>query len=152
MAVESYASPQRHNHCWPRSRNIRTRPPQLKAMFMKLFSLQVYPKYFLSILEHSIGRMSADEKRYIPESDFTTIYWKARIYVALYAIVIGFAVYERSVLPLMFVGLTNLFGGWLMPIYGLTQHAGLAENVLDHRLNCRTVYMNPDQPRTCTGI
>ena len=30
-----------------------------------------------------------------------------------------------------------------MPIYGNTQHAGLAENVLDHRLNCRTVYMNP---------
>ncbi len=29
-----------------------------------------------------------------------------------------------------------------MPIYGLTQHAGLAENVLDHRLNCRTVYTN----------
>ena len=29
-----------------------------------------------------------------------------------------------------------------MPIYGNTQHAGLAENVLDHRLNCRTVYMN----------
>ena len=26
---------------------------------------------------------------------------------------------------------------------GLTQHAGLAEDVLDHRLNCRTVYMNP---------
>ena len=24
-----------------------------------------------------------------------------------------------------------------------TQHAGLAEDVLDHRLNCRTVYMNP---------
>jgi fatty acid desaturase len=23
------------------------------------------------------------------------------------------------------------------------QHAGLAENVLDHRRNCRTVYMNP---------
>jgi Na+-transporting NADH:ubiquinone oxidoreductase subunit F len=30
----------------------------------------------------------------------------------------------------------------LMVVYGLTQHAGLAENVLDHRLNCRTVYMN----------
>ena len=26
---------------------------------------------------------------------------------------------------------------------GFTQHAGLAEDVLDHRLNCRTVYMNP---------
>ncbi len=30
-----------------------------------------------------------------------------------------------------------------MVIFGLTQHAGLAEDVLDHRLNCRTVYMNP---------
>ena len=26
---------------------------------------------------------------------------------------------------------------------GMTQHAGLAENVTDHRLNTRTVYMNP---------
>ena len=30
-----------------------------------------------------------------------------------------------------------------MVVYGVTQHAGLAENVLDHRLNTRTVYMNP---------
>ena len=42
----------------------------------------------------------------------------------------------------MFIGLPTLYGAWLMPIYGYTQHAGLAENVLDHRLNCRTVYMN----------
>jgi fatty acid desaturase len=26
---------------------------------------------------------------------------------------------------------------------GLTQHSGLAEDVTDHRLNSRTVYMNP---------
>ena len=26
---------------------------------------------------------------------------------------------------------------------GLLQHGGLAEDVLDHRLNSRTVYMNP---------
>ena len=56
---------------------------------------------------------------------------------------IGLAIYYRSILPLMFIGLPNFYGAWLMPIYGHTQHAGLAENVLDHRLNCRTVYMNP---------
>jgi MocE subfamily Rieske [2Fe-2S] domain protein len=43
----------------------------------------------------------------------------------------------------MFIGLPSIYGAWLMPIYSLTQHAGLAENVLDHRINCRTVYMNP---------
>ncbi len=29
-----------------------------------------------------------------------------------------------------------------MIVHNTTQHAGLAEDVLDHRLNCRTVYMN----------
>ncbi|MDE3149586.1 MAG: NADH:ubiquinone reductase (Na(+)-transporting) subunit F, partial [Acidobacteriota bacterium] len=75
--------------------------------------------------------------------EFPKIYRKARIYVAIYAAVIALSIYERSILPLMFVGLTNFFGTWLLPVYSLTQHAGLAENVLDHRLNCRTVYMNP---------
>jgi MocE subfamily Rieske [2Fe-2S] domain protein len=43
----------------------------------------------------------------------------------------------------MYVGLSNMYGAWLMVVFGYTQHAGLAENVLDHRLDCRTVYMNP---------
>jgi len=41
------------------------------------------------------------------------------------------------------IGLPSFYGAWLLVIFGLTQHAGLAEDVLDHRLNCRTVYMNP---------
>ena len=36
-----------------------------------------------------------------------------------------------------------MYGKWHETIVGLTQHAGLAENVTDHRLNTRTVYMNP---------
>ena len=43
----------------------------------------------------------------------------------------------------MYIGLPSFYGAWLHIITGLTQHAGLAEDVLDHRLNCRTVYMNP---------
>ena len=44
----------------------------------------------------------------------------------------------------MYVGvLPTMYGGWLTVYFGVTQHAGLADNVLDHRLNSRTVYMNP---------
>jgi MocE subfamily Rieske [2Fe-2S] domain protein len=117
-------------------------PPDLSAVLMKFFNISTYPKYFKAILMHSFGRMSAEERTFIPESEFPKIYRKARIYVALYAAVILLSIFERSILPLLFVGLTNLFGSWLMPIYTLTQHSGLAENVLDHRLNCRTVYLN----------
>jgi Na(+)-translocating NADH:ubiquinone oxidoreductase F subunit len=119
------------------------RPPDLKAIAMTFFNLRVYAKYFPALLRHCSGRMSADEMSFIPATEFGRVYRNARIYAAIYATAIALSIYERSVLPLMLVGFTNFFGTWLMPIYGFTQHAGLAENVLDHRLNCRTVYMNP---------
>ncbi len=118
------------------------RPPDLKAIVMSFFNLRVYAKYFRRILLHSAGRMAAEEKTYIPEVEFPKVYRKARIYVAIYAVVIALSIISRSILPLLLVGMTNLFGTWLTVTYGYTQHAGLAENVLDHRLNCRTVYMN----------
>ncbi len=119
------------------------RPPDIKALILGFFNLGVYPKYFKNILLHSIGRMTPDEQTFVPESEFPNVYFRARIYVLIYAAVIAACVASSSLLPLFLVGLPNLFGSWLMVVYGLTQHAGLAENVLDHRLNCRTVYMNP---------
>jgi Na+-transporting NADH:ubiquinone oxidoreductase subunit F len=119
------------------------RPPNFRAIVMSFFNLGSYPIYFRRIVIHSFGRMMADERTFIPEIEFKKVYLRARFYVAIYAAVIGLSIYSRSILPLLFVGLTNVFGTWLMVVYGLTQHAGLAENVLDHRLNCRTVYMSP---------
>ena len=118
------------------------RPPEVKKIVMAFFNLGVYPKYFRHILLHCVGRMSADEKTYIPATEYPKIYRRARIYVAIYSAVIAVSIYTRSLLPLLLIGFANLFGTWLLVTYGLTQHAGLAENVLDHRLNCRTVYMN----------
>jgi MocE subfamily Rieske [2Fe-2S] domain protein len=119
------------------------RPPDLIAFALSFFSLKVIPKYFQQVLLHASGRLSAEEKTFIPESEYEEVYLRARIYLLIYAGVLGLAICERSLLPPMFIGLPTLYGSWLMPIYGYTQHAGLAENVLDHRLNCRTVYMNP---------
>jgi Na+-transporting NADH:ubiquinone oxidoreductase subunit F len=119
------------------------RPPNLRGLALSFFNLPAYPGYFRKILLHSAGRMTDDERTFIPETEFSKVYLRARIYVSIYASVIALAIATRSLLPLFLVGLTNIFGSWLMVVYGLTQHAGLAENVLDHRLNCRTVYMNP---------
>jgi MocE subfamily Rieske [2Fe-2S] domain protein len=118
------------------------RPPNFKKILMTFFGIAGYPKYFKQIVLHSLGRISAEERTFIPDSEFSKIYIRARIYLGIYAAVLSLAILTRSVLPLLFVGFPNLFGTWLMVVYGMTQHAGLAENVLDHRLNCRTVYMN----------
>ena len=118
------------------------RPPSIKVFIESYFNIQNFPGYFRNMLLHSMGKMNAEEKTYIPEFEYHKVFLRARLYVLIYAFTIFLALYYRSFLPLMYIGLPNLYGCWLMPIYGYTQHAGLAENVLDHRLNCRTVYMN----------
>lgn len=117
------------------------RPPNLWHLLATFFNLPVYKSYFPRIIMHAFGRMAPDEKTFIPESEFPKVYFRARIYLGIYLAVIATAIATQSILPILFIGGANFFGSWLMPIYGFTQHAGLAENVLDHRLNCRTVYM-----------
>jgi MocE subfamily Rieske [2Fe-2S] domain protein len=112
-------------------------------VFGAFINLKAGPKYIRTVLTHITGRLTPEELTFIPEFEHGKVILRARIYAAIYATVIGLAIYLRSPLPLLYIGLPNLYGAWLMVIYGLTQHAGLAENVLDHRLNCRTVYMNP---------
>jgi MocE subfamily Rieske [2Fe-2S] domain protein len=118
------------------------RPPDPKKLVCKFFNLIAMPRYVLNVLRHCFGRLNREEHDYIPASEQTKVFFKARIYALVYASVFGLAIYCHSLLPLMFVGLPNLYGAWLLPIYGYSQHAGLAENVLDHRLNSRTIYMN----------
>ncbi len=118
------------------------RPVDLGATLLKFIHITSAIKYTQGMLLHCTGRFTAAERTYIPESEYGKIIFRARIYFIIYAGVIALSIYTRSMLPLMYIILPNFYGTWLTVIYGLTQHAGLAENVLDHRLNARTVYMN----------
>ena len=118
------------------------RPANLLTVCLKFTNLPSLRKYVPRLFRHSFGRMTPDERTYIPQTEYGKVFLRARIYLLIYAVLIAVSIYTRSLLPLMFVGLPNLYGAWLMVVYGLTQHAGLAEDVLDHRLNTRTVYMN----------
>jgi fatty acid desaturase len=71
------------------------------------------------------------------------VYFVARIWLAIFATVIAVSLATWSLLPLVLIGLPSFYGAWMYLMFGLTQHTGLAEDVLDHRMNCRTVYMNP---------
>lgn len=119
------------------------RPTNLRALILGLFAIGVYQTYFPSLLRHAGGNMTDAEKTFIPESEFPKVYRNARIILAIYAGVIASAFAFQSWIPIFLFVLPQFFGTWLMIIHNTTQHAGLAENVLDHRLNCRTVHMNP---------
>jgi fatty acid desaturase len=97
----------------------------------------------ISVGRHAAGRLTEEEKDFIPESERFRVCREARAWVTVYAVVVAAAIVLHSFLPLMYVGLPSLYGRWLAALFGLSQHAGLAENVLDHRLNARTIRMNP---------
>jgi len=119
------------------------RPPNIRALLLNLMALQSGTIALGKLLLHTTGRLTADEATYIPESERGKVYVVARIWVLVHAAVIAACVYGGTLLPAMLIGLPSFYGGGLYLVFGLTQHAGLAEDVLDHRLNCRTVYMNP---------
>jgi len=118
------------------------RPTNLKNMILNFFNVGALRKYVTTLYVHCQGRLTPEELTYIPEAEHAKVIFRARIYVLIYASVMTLALATGSILPLMYIGLPSFYGAWLMVVYGYTQHAGLAENVLDHRLNCRTVYMN----------
>jgi len=119
------------------------RPPDIVGIILNIFALKSGAIAFKHVLLHATGRLTEAEKSFIPEAEHDKVYRVARIWLAIYAVVIVTAAATRSILPLMYVGLPSFYGAWFVMLVGLTQHAGLAEDVLDHRLNTRTVYMNP---------
>jgi len=118
------------------------RPANIVGMIVEFFYLKHVPTELRKMAIHAGGKLTSEESNYIPASENKKVYTRARIYLLIYALVIGSAIYANSWLPLMYVGLPSIYGTWLMRVYGHTQHTGLAENVTDHRLNTRTVYMN----------
>ena len=122
---------------------ITPRPPDVLALLLNLFNLKNAYGFFGKLFLHASGRLDAEELTFVPENEREKVYGVARIYLGLFALVIVACLYTGSILPAMFVGLPTLYGGWLSVYFGMTQHLGLAEDTLDHRLNSRTIYMNP---------
>jgi Na+-transporting NADH:ubiquinone oxidoreductase subunit F len=120
-----------------------SRPPDIPTHIKSIFAIPQYKGYFPGLINHAFGRITEAEKTFIPESEFPKIFRNARIVAGIYAVIIGSAILWQSWIPIFLFILPHFFGTWLMILHNTTQHAGLAENVLDHRLNCRTVYMNP---------
>ncbi len=122
---------------------IAMRPPKLWKIIPNFVGIFDVPQSLWAMLKHAAGRLSTDEADYIPESEQPKVLRVARIWTVIYALTIAACFVFGSILPLMVIGLPRMYGAWHHLMTGLTQHGGLADNVLDHRLNSRTVYMNP---------
>jgi fatty acid desaturase len=122
---------------------ITPRPPAIGRLLLNLFGIVDAPLAWRQMLVHAAGRMGDDEKRYVPESEYPKVYREARVWVAIYAAVLALTLVWWNPLPLLLVPGPRIYGTWLHLVFGVSQHIGLAEDVTDHRLNSRTIRMNP---------
>jgi len=115
------------------------RPPDLVRLALNYFGIVDVWRSLPTLVRNAAGILSPDEQSFIPESERAKAVTAARAHVAIYAA----ALTTWSWLPLMAIGLPRMYGAWHLVMVGVLQHAGLADNVADYRLNTRTVYMNP---------
>mgnify|MGYP003382198919 FL=1 len=119
------------------------RPPELAKLILNFFGILDVIRFFPNLIRNAISGPTPAEKTFVPESEWGKVRHVAIIHLSVYAVTLIAAISWRSILPLMVIGLPRMYGAWHHIMTGLLQHGGLADNVIDHRLNSRTVYMNP---------
>jgi fatty acid desaturase len=140
----SHARHHTHTYFQTRDPEIQvTRPTKVWPIVIDFMGLMGCSLEIGKVLRHAFGRVDESTNAFLPASEKPKMIWSCRIYLAVVIGTIALAIATRSFLPLMFVWTPRFYGGWLHQLLALTQHAGLAVNVKDHRLNTRTVYINP---------
>lgn len=119
------------------------RPPVWRILLMQLFHLYGGTRDLKRVVLHAFGKMDPSEQEYVPAQDYRKTFLMSRIWLLILVGVIVWCVLTKSLLPAMLIGLPTFYGPLLRYMFGVTQHLGLHEDVLDHRLNTRTMYLNP---------
>ena len=119
------------------------RPPDLVNHALRIIGLIELYVNLLRWFDHIRGRIDPQDASFLREQDFPRVYRTARIWVLIFAATILAAILLGSWVPILLVVTPRIYGNWQMVMTGALQHLGMAENVTDHRLNTRTVLMDP---------
>ena len=95
------------------------------------------------IIKHALGMISNVAKITVPKNEIKKVVNMSRVYLLLWLTIIAISFYLNSWLPVIMIILPPFYGNTILMICGMTQHAGLADNVKDHRKSTRTVILNP---------
>ena len=99
--------------------------------------------FHLETIKHAIGIVTPIMEDCIPAKKRSKCRVSARIHVSLWILIIGSSIFFQTWLPALYLLLPFVYGTTFMQIIHFMQHAGLKNNVKDHRLSVRTVKLNP---------
>ena len=95
------------------------------------------------IIKHALGIVTPVVVKTVPKKEIKRVVSSSRFYVLFWILIIFLSIYINSWLPIVMLLLPPFYGNTLLILMALTQHAGLADNLKDHRKSTRTVILNP---------
>ncbi len=148
---------ERHYHRWMHARHhshtIITgedpeiqypRPTNLWVFFvLEPFKIMNAKQFVGTLISHAFSRPTKNAEKWVPASEHTKLFFWSRVHLAIYVLLIGAVVWVQAWVVFLFVLGPRLYGGFIHNLFSSMQHAGLCDNVYDHRLNSRTVILSP---------
>jgi fatty acid desaturase len=122
---------------------LAPRPVKLGLVILDYFYLHYAVLSFWVLILHTLGIPSRGARLTVPKAKYLRMFWVSRAVLLMQLAGIALAVALRSWLPILLFTVPRIYGGVMVWLFVVTQHSGLAENVWDHRLNTRSVRVNP---------
>ena len=127
-----------------------TKPTDLFFVFLMhlpggnlLLIFRGFLSFHWETIKHGFGITTPVMKDCIPEDERLKCRIYSLIHIFIWIIIIFVSFYYKTWLPALYLLLPFAYGTTLRNTFDFVQHAGLANNVKDHRLCVRTVKLNP---------
>jgi fatty acid desaturase len=117
-------------------------PPKFNSLVLDMFRVKIVLKTTWQTFYNAV-KPDALTMRFVPPTEHKEIQRSARVCVAYYLAVIAASIAFHTWWPILFVFAARFVGAWLNAWIMFPQHAGLASNVADFRLDSRTILLNP---------
>lgn len=118
-------------------------PLSWKEFLVQLSGVGAMHRYYAEMLMLCCGKQVARIRGIIPQQEMRQAQRNACLMVLGYVLVISWSVLAASWLPVLLLMLPRIIGGPVVGVFRVTQHAGLAMDIQDHRMTTRTFYTNP---------
>ncbi|MFK7751282.1 MAG: fatty acid desaturase family protein [Sedimentitalea sp.] len=126
-------------------------PQNLGGYLWYLSSIPYWRNKFSEVYQHSLGRLSDDERRFIPKDEYQTVIWEARVMVLAYAAIIAICAATGWWAPVWYWWLPVVLGEPVMRFIRMTEHVG-KPCVRDMKENTRTNYVTRPMQFLCWNM
>lgn len=112
-------------------------PPTLAGYFYYISSIPYWQSKFSELWRHSLGRLTADDRRFVPREEHKTVIMEARLMAFFYLSLLVLCIALQFWYPLVFWFLPVVLGEPVMRAIRMTEHVG-RPLVSDMKFNTRS--------------